>query len=148
MLRGSYNARVDDKGRIKVPAAFKRYLDEIYGRPDFYVTSLLGDCARIYPLREWEGIEKKLSDQPSMIPAAKKFLDRANYYGQMQEMDAQGRILIYPMLRNEARLSGEVMVFGYLKYLEVWNAENFRRSRLEEQPYTDEDAAALAQIGI
>jgi MraZ protein len=148
MLRGSYNARVDDKGRIKIPASFKRYLDEKYGRPDFYVTSLLGDCARVYPLQEWEEIEKKLSNQPSLIPAAKKFLDRANYYGQMQQMDGQGRVLIYPMLRNEASLSGEVMVFGYLKYLEVWNAENFRRSRLEEQPYTDEDAVALAQIGI
>jgi len=77
------------------------------------VTSLLGDCARIYPLREWEGIENKLSDQPSMIPAARKFLDRANYYGQMQQMDGQGRILIYPMLRNEANLAGEVVVFGY-----------------------------------
>ncbi len=148
MLRGSYNARVDDKGRIKIPASFKRYLEEKYDQADFYVTSLLGDCARIYPLREWEEIEKKLSDQPSMIPAAKKFLDRANYYGQMQQMDGQGRILIYPMLRNEANLSGEVMVFGYLRYLEVWNAENFRRSRLEEQPYTDDDAVALAQLGI
>ena len=148
MLRGSYNARVDDKGRIKVPASFKRYLDEKYAQPDFYVTSLTGDCARIYPLPEWEEIEKKLADQPSMIPAAKKFLDRANYYGQMQEMDGQGRILIYPMLRNEANLSGEVLVFGYLKYLEVWNADNFRRSRLEEQPYTDEDAEALARLGV
>ena len=148
MLRGSYNARVDDKGRIKVPASFKRYLDEKYGLADYYVTSLNGDCARIYPISEWEEIENRLSSQPSMIPAAKKFLDRANYYGQMQEMDKQGRILIYPMLRSEANLSGEVMVFGYLKYLEVWNAENFRRSRLEEQPYTDEDAEALARIGI
>jgi DNA-binding transcriptional regulator/RsmH inhibitor MraZ len=52
------------------------------------------------------------------------------------------------MLRNEANLAGEVVVFGYLKYLEVWNAENFRRSRLEEQPYTDEDAEALARLGI
>jgi DNA-binding transcriptional regulator/RsmH inhibitor MraZ len=66
----------------------------------------------------------------------------------MQQMDGQGRILIYPMLRNEANLAGEVVVFGYLKYLEVWNAENFRRSRLEEQPYTDEDAEALARLGI
>jgi MraZ protein len=148
MLRGSYNARVDDKGRIKVPADFKRYLDEKYGRPDFYVTSLSGDCARIYPIQEWEEIEKKLAAQPSMTPATRKFLDRTNYYGQMQQMDSQGRILVYPMLRNEAQLSGEVMVFGYLKYLEVWNSENFRRSRLEEQPYTDDDAMMVAQLGV
>ncbi len=148
MLRGSYNARVDDKGRIKIPANFKRYLDEKYGRADFYVTSIYGDCARIYPIQEWEEIEKRLSAQPSMVPAVKKFLDRTNYYGQMQEMDGQGRILIYPFLRGEAQLSGEVMVFGYLKYLEVWSAENFRRSRLEEQPYTDDDAMELAKLGV
>ncbi len=148
MLRGSYNGRVDEKGRIKIPADFKRYLDEKYSQPDFYVTSLLGDCARIYPIREWEEIENKLAAQPSMTPATKKFLDRTNYYGQMQQMDAQGRILIYPMLRHEAQLSGEVMVFGYLKYLEIWNTENFRRSRLEAQPYTDDDAEALARLGI
>ena len=88
MLRGSYSAHMDDKGRIKIPASFKRLLDD--SMDDFYVTSLLGDCARIYPLREWEEIENKLSDQPSMIPAARKFLDRANYYGQMQQMDGQG----------------------------------------------------------
>ncbi len=148
MLRGSYNARIDEKGRFKVPATFKRYLEEKYGSPDFYVTSLEGDCARIYPIREWEEIERKLAEPPVMDPTKKKFLDRTNYWGQMQSVDGQGRILIQPLLRVEANLQGEVMVFGYLSYLEVWSAERFRRARLEERPYTDEDHEAMARLGI
>jgi MraZ protein len=139
---------MDEKGRLKIPADFKRILDEKYGRPDFYVTSLTGELARIYPLREWEEIENKLALLPTMDPAKRKFLDRANYYGQMQQMDAQGRILIHTFLRGTAELLGEVTVIGYLTYLEVWSVERFRRLRLDEQPFTDEDAEAIARLGV
>ncbi len=148
MLRGSYNVRIDEKGRFKIPAAFKRHLEERYGRPDVYVTSLDGDCARIYPLQEWEEIERKLAEPPVMDPAKKKFLDRTNYWGQMQAIDGQGRILIQPHLRVDAGLQGEVMVSGYLNFLEVWSVERFRRVRLDERPYTDEDHEAMARLGI
>lgn len=148
MLRGSYTARMDEKGRLKIPASFKRYLDEKYGRPDFYVTSLTGEYARIYPIQEWEEIENRLAQLPTMDPARRKFLDRANYYGQMQQTDAQGRILIHTLLRGSGELLGDVTVFGYLTYLEVWSADRFRRLRLEEQPYTDADAEAISLLGI
>ncbi len=148
MLRGSYTARMDEKGRLKIPASFKRYLDEKYGRPDFYITSLTGEYARIYPVQEWEEIEKQVASMPSMDPARRKFLDRVNFYGQMQQVDGQGRVLVHPLLRSSAELLGEVTVFGYLTYLEVWSAERFRRLRLEEQPYTVEDETAIALAGI
>ena len=148
MLRGSYKANIDEKGRVRIPAAFKRYLDEEYGGTDFYVTSVDGECARIYPLREWEAIENKLALLPAMDQTKRKFLDRANYYGQMSSFDGQGRMLIHPLLRATAELLGEVTVFGYLTYLEVWSAERFRRDRLETQPFTDDDAETLARLGI
>jgi MraZ protein len=147
MLRGSYTATIDDKGRIKIPASFKRYLEQHYGNPDFYVTSLDGECARLYPLTEWEEIENKLALLPSMDPARRKFLDRVNYYGQVQSLDPQGRILIHPLLRSAAELLGEVTIFGYLTYLEVWSADRFRL-RLNAQPFTDEDAERIARLGI
>jgi DNA-binding transcriptional regulator/RsmH inhibitor MraZ len=56
--------------------------------------------------------------------------------------------LIHTLLRGSAELLGDVTVLGYLTYLEVWSAERFRRLRLEEQPYTDEDAEAIARLGI
>ena len=147
MLRGSYTATIDDKGRIKIPASFKRYLDQHYGNSDFYVTSLDGECARLYPLTEWEEIENKLALLPSMDPVKRKFLDRVNYFGQMQSLDPQGRILIHPLLRSTAELLGEVTVFGYLTYLEIWSADRFRL-RLNALPFTDEDAERIARLGI
>lgn len=147
MLRGSYTARLDDKGRLKIPASFKRYLDQQYGRPEWYVTSLSGEYARLYPLAEWEEIENKLALLPSMDPARRKFLDRTNYYGQIQQLDAQGRLLIHPLLRGAAELLGDVTVLGYLTYLEVWSAERFRL-RLDTEPYTDDDAEAISRLGI
>lgn len=148
MLRGSYTARMDDKGRLKVPADFKRHLEETYQSADFYVTSLTGESVWIYPLKEWEEKEAKLNAAPSMEPAVRKFIDRVSYYGQQQQIDSQGRILIHPLLRGASELVGEVMVMGKTKYLEVWEADKFRTSRLLAEPYTDDDAKIVAQYGI
>jgi MraZ protein len=146
MLRGNYTARIDSKGRLKVPTLFRRYVDEKYGA-NFYVTSLTGECVRIYPLPEWESIEQRLSLLPSMDPARRKFLDRTNYYGQQASMDGQGRVLIHPLLRKSAEVLGDVAVLGYLTYLEVWELEKFQQ-RLLSDPYTEEDEAAIARLGI
>lgn len=146
MLRGNYTARMDSKGRLKVPTVFGRYIKDKYGT-EVYVTSLTGDCARIYPLPEWESIEQRLNLVPSMDPARRKFLDRTNYYGQQAEMDAQGRILIHLLLRKAAGVMGDVAVLGYLTYVEVWELERFEQ-RLLSDPYTEEDEAAMARLGI
>jgi transcriptional regulator MraZ len=146
MLRGNYTVRMDEKGRIKLPAAYRRYVDEHYGA-DFYVTSLTGECARLYPMREWLAIEEKLQARGTMDAAVRKFLDRTSFYGQPSEMDAQGRLLIHPLLRTSAELTGDVAVIGYLQYLEVWELDKFK-ARLDAEPYTAADAAALAQIGV
>ena len=146
MLRGNYTARIDSKGRLKVPTLFRRYVAEKYGAA-VYVTSLTGDCVRIYPMPEWEAIEQRLSLLPSMDPARRKFLDRTNYFGQQSSMDAQGRVLIHPLLRKSAAVVGDVAVLGYLTYLEVWELDKFQQ-RLLSDPYTEEDEAAIAGLGI
>jgi MraZ protein len=146
MLRGNYTARIDSKGRLKVPTLFRRYVEEKYGAA-LYVTSLTGDCVRIYPMPEWEAIEQRLSLLPSMDPARRKFLDRTNYYGQQSAMDTQGRVLIHPLLRKSAQVVGDVAVLGYLSYLEVWELDKFQQRMLSD-PYTEEDEAAIARLGI
>jgi MraZ protein len=146
VLRGNYTARIDSKGRLKVPGLFRRYVEEKYGS-GCYVTSLTGECVRIYPMPEWEAIEQRLSLLPSMDPARRKFLDRANYYGQQSAMDTQGRVLIHPLLRKSAQVVGDVAVLGYLTYLEVWELDKFQQ-RMLANPYTEEDEAAIARLGI
>ena len=146
MLRGNYTARIDSKGRLKVPGLFRRYVEEKYGSA-CYVTSLTGECVRIYPMPEWEAIEQRLSLLPSMDPARRKFLDRTNYYGQQSAMDTQGRVLIHPLLRKSAQVVGDVAVLGYLSYLEVWELDRFQQRMLSD-PYTEADEAAIARLGI
>jgi MraZ protein len=146
MLRGNYPATVDGKGRLKIPTAFKTFLDENYG-PDFYVTSLDGQSVRVYPFAVWREIEDKLAALPSLNKAKKKFLDRANYWGQAARMDTQGRILIPSLLRQSAVMKGEVAVIGYLNYLDVWNMERFRE-QLDQNPFTDDDQQTLSNLGI
>ena len=146
MLRGNYTARIDSKGRLKVPTLFRRYVAEKYGSA-LYLTSLTGECVRIYPMPEWEAIEQRLALLPSMDPARRKFLDRTNYYGQQATIDGQGRLLIHPLLRKSAEVVGDVAVLGYLTYLEVWELDKFR-ARMLADPYTEEDEAAIARLGI
>src|SRR5262247_3471577 len=146
MFRGNHPTRVDEKGRLKVPAEFKRTIDEKYGQ-QFYITSRDGKIAEIYPFEEWQRIEEKLAKVSNFNPAKKKFLDRVNYYGQMVEIDNQGRLLIPQLLRESADVKGEVLVFGNLTYLEVRNAELFRK-QLEDNPITPEDEKTLADLGI
>ena len=146
MFRGNHPTRVDEKGRLKVPAEFKRVIDEKYGT-QFYITSLDGKVAQVYPFEEWERIEQKLAGLSTFNPTKKKFLDRVNYYGQMVEMDGQSRLLIPQLVRDSAQLKGEVAVLGNLTFLIVRNLEAFRQE-IEEQPFTSEDEKTLDDLGI
>ena len=147
MLRGNYPARVDEKGRLKVPVPFKDDLEENYGK-HFYITSLDGQYVRIYPLEEWNKLEEKLQAASSFNRTRRKFLDRTNYFGQLVEMDKQGRVLIPAVLREEAEMKGDVAVLGNLVFLEVWNRERFVKERIEQNPITSEDEGLLEQLGI
>lgn len=146
MLRGNAPAKIDDKGRLKVPNAFRAVIHEEHG-PEVFVTSLTGESVRIYPMPVWLEIERKLAQAPSTHPARLKFLDRVNFFGQVSELDPQGRVLIQPRLRESALMTGEVDVLGKYDFLEIWNHDRFLAKLLRE-PYSDDDARALAEFGI
>ena len=146
MFRGNHPTRVDEKGRLKVPAEFKRVIDEKYGQ-QFYITSLDGKVAQVYPFEEWERIEQKLAALSNFNPTKKKFLDRTNYYGQQVEMDGQGRLLLPQLLREAGQIKGEVAVLGNLTFLMVRNLELFKRE-IEEEKFTPDDEKTLDELGI
>ncbi len=146
MLRGSYQTRIDEKGRLKVPAQFKDELEQSYGR-QFYITSLDGQYARIYPLEEWNKLEEKLQTAASFNKTRRKFLNKTNYYGQLADMDNQGRLLIPPILRDKAEIKDEVKVLGNLTFIEVWNLQRLEKE-IAENPMTGEDEQLLDQLGI
>jgi MraZ protein len=146
MFRGNHPTRVDEKGRLKIPAEFKRVIDEKYGQ-QFYITSLDGKVAQVYPFEEWERIEQKLAALSSFNPTKKKFLDRTNYYGQQVEMDGQGRLLLPQLLRESGQIKGEVAVLGDLTFLVVRNLELFKKE-IETEKFTPEDEKTLDELGI
>ena len=111
MLRGNSPAKIDDKGRLKVPNGFRAVIQKDHG-PDLFVTSLTGLSVRIYPMPVWLDIERRIAEMPSTHPARQKYLDRVNFYGQVAELDPQGRVLIQPRLRDTALMTGEVDVLG------------------------------------
>ena len=146
MFRGNHPTRVDEKGRLKVPAEFKRVIDEKYGQ-QYYITSLDGKVAQVYPFEEWERIEQKLARLSTFDPTKKKFLSKVNYWGQVVEMDGQGRLLMPQLLRESAQIKGEVSVTGYQTYLEVRNLESYRK-QVEEDKFTSDDEKKLSELGI
>ena len=146
MLRGNFSARIDDKGRLKIPNGFRTLIEDQYG-PALFMTSLSGESVRIYPMPVWIGVESKLARVPSTHPSRVKFFDRVSFYGQPCELDSQGRVVIHLRLRDAAGMSGEVDVFGHYDYLEIWNHDRFL-TKLQREPFDDEDARALADFGI
>ena len=146
MLWGSYPAKIDEKFRLKVPAKFRRDLPETEDNT-YFVTSDDGRCAQVYPIPVWERIAQKLLESPRMDPAKQKLQTFTNFYGLLTQMDPQGRILIPQALREDAQISGDVIVIGKSDHLEVWNNETIRK-RLREGPLTDADREKLAQQGF
>jgi len=139
-LRGNCPAKVDEKGRLKIPSVFLDELKE-YGT-QFYITSPTGESAKIFPMKVWSELEDKLTTLPSSHVAKRKFLLRTSYYGQVTDLDAQGRLLLPPVLREAAQTLGEVDVFGALDHLEVMNHARVL-DKLKNEPYTNEDDTAL-----
>lgn len=146
MFRGNSPARIDEKGRLKVPQGFRSALENKYGR-DLYLTSLTGDCVRIYPMPVWQEIEQRLAAMPSTHPSRHRYLERVNYFGDVGSLDTQGRVLVPLRLREAATMAGDVDVLGQVSYLEVWNHDRLV-AKLQHDPFTDEDARALSEYGI
>ena len=147
MLRGNHPARVDDKGRLKIPNGFRTLVESQYG-PELFVTSLTGEYVRLYPMAVWLEIERRLSQVPSTNPSKLRFLDRVNFFGQSASMDKQGRVVLPPLLRESAAMSGEVSVLGLQNHLAVWNQKRLQERLFKKEPFSDEDGRVLSGFGI
>jgi len=144
MFRGNHPAKIDEKGRLKLPSAFKQLMDAA-SVTHFYVTSDNGKSAEIWPLPEWEKREEKLAESSTLDDAVRKYLNLTSYFGQQVEMDNQARMLLPQILRNAAKLDGEVTIHGMRTYLEVHNREAFE-ANLPQNELTADDRKAMAEI--
>ncbi|HLA76504.1 MAG TPA: division/cell wall cluster transcriptional repressor MraZ [Vicinamibacteria bacterium] len=147
MLRGNHPARIDEKGRIKIPSGFRLLIESQYGA-ELFVTSVTGEYVRVYPMPVWLEIERKLAQVPSANPSKQRFLDRVNFFGQVATLDAQGRVVLPQMLRESAAMAGEVSVLGLQNHLAVWNQKRLQDRLFKKEPFTEEDGRVLSELGI
>lgn len=143
---GHSPAKIDDKGRLKVPADFRKVIEEKYGK-ECFITSTDGERALVYPLPVWFDFQARLAKVPSTSQAKQKLLERVNYFGQLGSLDSQGRITIPAVLREVAGIAEEVVVLGSQDHLIVWNELKMRK-RLTESPLTEEDYKELELHGV
>jgi MraZ protein len=144
VFRGNNPAKVDDKGRLKIPSAFKTLLDAA-NVTQLYITSTDGRKAEIWPLPEWEKREKLLAEHSNLDDAVEKYLNLTSYYGQQVEMDSQSRVVLPQKLRDKGKLDAEVVVLGKLVYLEVQNEKEFEQG-LAAYEMTADDRKSVAAI--
>ncbi len=145
VLVGSYTARFDASGRIKIPEKFREVIENAYGK-NLFVTSLTDEAVHIYPLSVWLEMTGIAADGALHLrPDVRKFMLRVNRNGMRLELDAKGRVLIAQALREKARLQEEVEVVGLTNHLEVWNKESLD-AKLEEKPLSDDDFENIARL--
>ena len=144
MFFGSFPTRVDDKGRLKLPADYKQIVDAQYGN-EFYITSQDGKRAQLYPMKEWLKKVETLDRIPASNPIRRRFLDATSRMGQKVEMDGQGRLLLPQILRDEAKLVDDVEIIGMKDILEVARRVEFKEAG---KPMTEEEMALAAELGL
>src|SRR5882724_7688863 len=141
----SNSAKVDQKGRLKIPVTLLRMLKR--SGTDLYVTSEDGYSVRIYPMQVWDQVEERLERLCSHNRNNQKLLVRAKYFGRAVTMDKQDRVLIPIVLRSTAQMKGAVDIFDYLNYLEVWNHSQFLKD-LKSSPITAQDEKTLNKLSL
>lgn len=146
---GNPKTKLDDRGRLKMPAEFKAFVERKYGKDftSFYITSREGKDAEIYPMPEWQQHLAKIFAMPKSLPARKKLLDRYNLYGDRAEMDPQGRLLMPEELRNAGLVNVEVKVSGEGSFLRVTGLQVLRES-VTSSPLSPEEDDTLAGYGV
>jgi MraZ protein len=150
-FRGINNITVDAKGRMALPARYReRLLEACGGR--LIVTVDQDHCLLVYPLPEWEIIEEKLNNLPSLNKQSRLLQRLLIGHATDLEMDAQGRILLPAMLREYAGLKKKAVLIGQGKKLEIWDEDTWTESQEQwvEAVKADEGElpAALEELSL
>lgn len=136
MFLGRFENRLDEKGRLSMPAKFRPRLAE-----GFVVTRGFENCLTIFPMPEWQSLAENLSRFPVTDQKARSLRRVLFAQAADMELDKQGRMLIPEYLREVAGLSADVIVAGMDGYIEVWDKDRW----LEMERANDENAAEIAQ---
>lgn len=146
MFRGWFEHAMDSKGRVSIPSKFREFLADKYS--ETLVVTNFDRCLVAYPIEEWEQLERKAATLPQLKREVKAF-QRFFISGAVEcPLDAQGRILIPPALREFADLDKDVILVGMLKKVEIWSKPRWKETFAQSQKKFEEFADVLAELGI
>jgi len=136
VFKGTYRYKIDPKGRLPVPAPFRKALAQ--GGATTLVATVLDQCLAIYAPAEWERLEAQLSALPAFSKPVKALSRLLASRASDCEMDVQGRIRLPPALRSAAGLGREAVVLGVLNRIEVWAPEAWETFLRESERILDD----------
>lgn len=140
---GTHVHTLDDKGRVSVPAAFRRQLTG----EELYLNLGMDGCLVIYPAEKWERVRRSLDGLSRSQSRQRYFLRRFARFLHPVTIDGQGRISIPSELLRQAGISSEIVFLGQFDSIELWSTERFAAYSEEEQ-YSYEEAAEALDIDI
>jgi MraZ protein len=145
---GMYPARVDDKGRLKLPVGFQEYFA---GLPEkkLFVTSLDRRIGQIYPIANWREAKKFLYGQTENSKPARRIAFNAQDLGADSEMDNQGRVLLPPEMRRELGIENQsVRLFHYKGRIEILSETIYQERKREAAGSAEADLETLEGAGL
>jgi len=146
--RGSLSARVDEKGRLKLPAALVQYLESVGDRKVF-ITTLNISTALIYPISVWRETEKMLQEAGDDADVRSDVAFVANHFGEDAEVDAQGRVLIPTTLRRELELEkDDVYLLCFKQRIEVLGSKTYAERLAKARTDLAQKVSALEKKGL
>lgn len=132
-FRGINSVNMDSKGRIAIPVKYRNYLLEERGACLIITIDTNDKCLLLYPLPEWEEIEKQVEALPSFDQQARRLQRLLIGYATEVDVDKQGRILLPVMLRDYAELDKQVVLVGQGKRFELWSKDSWEKTTLQLQ---------------
>ncbi len=146
--RGRYAARLDDKGRLKLPADFVQFFHKL-PESKMFLTSLDRRIASLYPIDEWRTNEKFFEDFQGDPDAAERISFNANDLGADAEMDGQGRITVHPDLRRELGMEGtELHLISQKGHVQIMTDQTYLEQKSAASANTTADLTALKKAGL
>jgi MraZ protein len=134
VFKGTYRHRIDPKGRLPVPAAFRRAL----GKEPAVIVTVLDQCLAVYPPAEWARLETQLGVLPAFSRPVKALTRLLLSRAADCELDVQGRILLPPALRESAGLGRDAVVVGVLSRFEIWSPDSWEGFVRESERLLDD----------
>lgn len=146
MFRGANEVSLDAKGRLAMPSRYRDELDLRCAGKMIITVDAVDPCLNIYPLPEWEVIESKLRQMPSLREETRRLYRTLIGSAQDVELDSSGRFLVPPRLRVRAGLDKKVILVGQLNKFQLWDEEVWNEVELEDIAAIKEDGCLSDEL--